>query len=93
VHLVFFITIKENIMELLSKASALLKSLTELGLSLLAFGVVAQLLFGAAVPFLQIDVIGSVVNVCNQLGSEGLVGLVAVWVLASLYSRTLPPST
>ncbi|MAF24719.1 hypothetical protein CL634_04005 [bacterium] len=74
-------------MELLTKATAALKSLTELGLSLLAFGVVAQILFGATVPFLKVDVVGSVVSVCNQLGSEGLVGLVAVGLLASLYNR------
>jgi len=74
-------------MDLLEKASGVLRSLTELGLSLLALGVVLQVLFGAAVPFLQVDVVGSVVDVTKQLGSEGLVGLVAVWVLASLYNR------
>ena len=74
-------------MDLLEKASGVLRSLTELGLSLLALGVVLQVLFGAAVPFLQMDVVGSVVDVTKQLGSEGLVGLVAVWVLASLYNR------
>jgi len=74
-------------MELLSKATDLFKGITEAGLALLAMGVVLQVLFGATVPFLQVDVVGSVVDVCNQLGSEGVVGLVAVWVLVSLYSR------
>ena len=74
-------------MDLLEKASGALRAITELGLSLLALGVVLQVLFGAAVPFLQVDVVGSVVDVTKQLGSEGLVGLVAVWVLASLYNR------
>jgi hypothetical protein len=31
-----------------------------------------------------VDVVGSVVDVTAQLGSEGLVGLVAVWVLVYL---------
>ena len=74
-------------MEMLKKANDLLAALMETGLSLLALGVVLQVLFGATVPFLNIDVVGSVVDVCNQLGSQGLVGLVAVWVLASLYAR------
>tara|TARA_B100000073_G_C23714517_1_gene565444 strand:+ start:1660 stop:1890 length:231 start_codon:yes stop_codon:yes gene_type:complete len=74
-------------MEMLKKANDLLAALMETGLSLLALGVVLQVIFGAAVPFIGLDVVGSVVDVCNQLGSEGLVGLVAVWVLASLYTR------
>ena len=57
------------------------KSLTEIGLAFIALGVVLQILFGAAVPFIGLDVIGSVVAVVKELGSEGLVGLVAIWVL------------
>ena len=78
---------RRKIMEMLKKANDLLATLMETGLSLLALGVVLQVLFGTTVPFLKIDVVGSVVDVCNQLGSQGLVGLVAVWVLASLYVR------
>jgi len=74
-------------MELLAKATRGMRAITEAGLALLCLGVVLQVLFGAAVPFIQVDVVGSVVDVTKQLGSEGLVGLVAVWVLASLYSR------
>jgi len=74
-------------MELLTKATQWIKAVTEVGLSLLCLGVVLQVLFDATVPFLSVDVIGSVVDVTKQLGSEGLVGLVAVWVLASLYGR------
>ncbi|MAG26709.1 hypothetical protein CMI47_14300 [Candidatus Pacearchaeota archaeon] len=74
-------------MEWLQKATGGLRSLTELGLALLGFGVVAQILFGATVPFIQVDVIGSIVDITKQLGSEGLVGLVAVWVLAHVMSK------
>ena len=68
-------------MEILNKVTGWFKGLTEAGLSLLALGVVLQVLFGATVPFLKVDVVGSVVDITKQLGSEGLVGLVAVWVL------------
>jgi len=74
-------------MELLAKAVAGMRAITEAGLALLCLGVVLQVLFGATVPFLHVDVVGSVVDVTKQLGSEGLVGLVAIWVLASLYGR------
>ncbi len=63
------------------------KSITEIGLALIALGVVLQILFGAAVPFIGLDVIGSVVAIVKELGSEGLVGLVAIWVLWGIYSK------
>jgi len=74
-------------LEKLQTARAWVGELTEMSLGLLALAVVLQVLFGATVPFFPVDVIGSVVEVTNQLGSEGLVGLVAVWVLMALLSR------
>tara|TARA_B100000686_G_C16541239_1_gene837591 strand:- start:150 stop:371 length:222 start_codon:yes stop_codon:yes gene_type:complete len=64
-----------------------IRSITEIGLSLIALGVVLQILFGAAVPFLGLDVVGSVVALVKQLGSEGLIGLVSIWVLWGIYSK------
>ena len=72
---------------MLEKAIGWIRSLTEAGLALIALGVVLQILFGAAVPFIGIDVIGSVTSLVKALGSEGLVGLVAVWVLWGIYSQ------
>ena len=72
---------------MLEKAIGWIRSLTEAGLALIALGVVLQILFGAAVPFIGLDVIGSVTDLVKALGSEGLVGLVAVWVLWGIYSQ------
>ena len=72
---------------MLEKAIGWIRSLTEAGLALIALGVVLQILFGAAVPFIGIDVIGAVTSLVKSLGSEGLVGLVAVWVLWGIYSK------
>ena len=72
---------------MLEKAIGWIRSLTEAGLALIALGVVLQILFGAAVPFIGIDVIGSVVSLVKQLGGEGLVGLAAIWVLWGIYSK------
>ena len=72
---------------MLDKAIGWIRSLTEAGLSLIALGVVLQILFGAAVPFLGLDVVGSVVSLVKQLGGEGLVGLAAIWVLWGIYSK------
>ena len=72
---------------MIEKILGWIRSITELGLSFIALGVVLQFLFGAAVPFIGLDVIGSVVGLVKQLGSEGLVGLVAIWVLWGIYSK------
>jgi hypothetical protein len=64
-----------------------IRSITEVGISIIALGIVLQVLFGAAVPFLGLDVVGSVVALVKQLGSEGLVGLVSIWVLWAVYSK------
>ncbi|MBT70394.1 MAG: hypothetical protein CL432_09645 [Acidimicrobiaceae bacterium] len=72
---------------MLDQAIGWIKSLTEAGLALIALGVVLQILFGAAVPFIGLDVIGSVTSLVKSLGSEGLVGLVAIWVLWGIYSK------
>ena len=72
---------------MLEKAIGWIRSLTEAGLALIALGVVLQIIFGAAVPFIGIDVIGSVVGIVQKLGGEGLVGLAAIWVLWGIYSK------
>ena len=72
---------------MLDTVTGWIKSLTEAGLALIALGVVLQILFGAAVPFLGLDVVGSVTALVKSLGSEGLVGVVALWVLWGIYSK------
>ena len=72
---------------MVDKALVWIRSVTEMGLAIIALGVVLQIIFGAAVPFLGLDVVGSVVGLVKQLGSEGLVGLVAIWVLWGIYSK------
>jgi hypothetical protein len=72
---------------MLDKISGYIKQLTNVGLGLIALGVVLQILFGAVVPFMPMDVVGQVVGLVKSLGSEGLVGLVAIWVLWGIYQK------
>ena len=72
---------------MVDKVLGWIRSITELGLAVIALGVVLQVIFGAAGPFLGLDIVGSVVGLVKQLGAEGLVGLVAVWVLWGIYSK------
>ena len=72
---------------MLDKAIGWIRSLTEAGLALIALGVVLQIIFGAAIPFLGLDIVGSVLALVKQLGAEGLVGLAAIWGLWGIYSK------
>lgn len=65
-------------------------SIAELGISIIALGVILQILFGddsGAIPFLPMDILGSVVGFVQTLGSEGLVGLVALGILWWAYGK------
>ncbi len=72
---------------MVDKVSGYIKQLTNVGLGLIALGVVLQILFGAVIPFMPMDVVGQVVGLVKSLGSEGLVGLVAIWVLWGIYQK------
>ena len=60
---------------------------TEAGISLISLAIVLQVVFGGSVPFLGGDVIGTVIGIVEQLGSAGLVGLIAAVLLWKLFSR------
>ena len=74
---------------MLEKAVGWMRSLTEAGIALIALGVVLQIIWpgAAAIPFIGIDIVGNVLALVGKLGAEGLVGLIAVWVLWGIYSR------
>jgi len=74
-------------MDILKKATGWCKQLTEVGLAILALAVVLQVLFGAGVAFFPVDVVGNIVALTKSLGSEGLVGLVALWILYVIFNR------
>ena len=65
-------------------------SIAELGISVIALGVILQILFGddsGAIPFLPMDILGSVVGFVQTLGSEGLVGLESLGILWWAYGK------
>ena len=66
-----------------------MRQLTEAGIALIALGVVLQVIWpgAAAIPFIGIDIVGNVLALVAKLGGEGLVGLVALWVLWGIFSR------
>jgi len=76
-------------MEILTKVKSWANALADALVSVLALAIVLEVLFkGAAVPFLPAtDVIGSVTAIIKTLGGEGVVGLVALWVLYSIWKN------
>jgi hypothetical protein len=51
------------------------------GLKLISLAIVLQIVFGHSVPFLGGNVIGTIINIVNQLGSAGLVGLLSALII------------
>ena len=74
---------------MLEKAVGWMRSLTEAGIALIALGVVLQILWpgSSSIPFIGLDVVGSVLGLVKSLGGEGLMGLIAVWILWGIYNR------
>ena len=64
-----------------------IKKLTEAGMSLLALGIVMQVIFGKAVPFIGGDIIGSISGIITTLGAQGVVGLASVGVIYAIFTR------
>ena len=76
-------------MEIISKIKSWAAALADVGVSLIALGIVLEVLFsGQNVPFWpDINVIANVQNIIAGFSAQGLVGLVAVWVLYSIYTK------
>ena len=72
-------------MNIMHRAGAWVIGLTHISVMLLTLGIVWQVLFGSAVPFIGGDVVGNIIGVVTQLGSAGLAGLIALVVVFWLF--------
>tara|TARA_R110000744_G_scaffold171462_1_gene289971 strand:- start:288 stop:530 length:243 start_codon:yes stop_codon:yes gene_type:complete len=75
-------------MEYLDSFVELAKKLTEGSIALLALAIVLQVLLGNGQPFFPVDVVGNVMAMTKQLGGEGLVGLVSLGVMLSIFKQS-----
>ena len=76
-------------MDILNKIKGWAGALTEVGISLLSLGIVLEVLFnGQGIPFWpNISIIANIQSIVAGFSAQVLVGLVAVWVLYSIYNR------
>tara|TARA_B100000949_G_C14206717_1_gene418441 strand:- start:382 stop:615 length:234 start_codon:yes stop_codon:yes gene_type:complete len=72
-------------MDWLTKAGDWVKGIAHISVLLIALGVVWQVLFGKAVPFVGGDIVGNISGLVASLGSDGLVGLITVGILLWLF--------
>ena len=76
-------------MDIAMKIKGWAKALSDVGVSLIALGIVLEILFkGQNVPFWpNVSVIGNIQGILQGFSDQGMIGLVAVWVLYSIYNR------
>ena len=81
--------IRRFYMDILNKIKAWAAGLTEVGVSLLALGVVLEVLFkGQNIPFWpNINIIANIQSIVATFSAQGLVGLIAVWVLYHIITK------
>ena len=74
-------------MEIVKSIKGWASALADVGVSLVALGIVLEILFnGQGIPFWpNISVIDNITGVLAGLPAQGLLGLVAVWVLYNIY--------
>lgn len=73
-------------MEMFDTVKAWVIRITELGLLLVALGIVVSMLFGNDVAFFG-KIMGNVTALVATLGKDGVVGLVALAIILYLFMR------
>ena len=61
----------------------------EIGVLLIAVGVVLEVLFGSNVPFVT-GVVGNLTTLIGHLGENGLIGLIALAIILWLFAKKMP---
>ena len=74
-------------MDIVKSIKGWASALPDVGVSLIALGIVLEILFnGQGIPFWpNISVIDNITGVLAGLSAQGLLGLVAVWILYNIY--------
>ena len=72
---------------MLNDVNKWIKTTTDIGIALLGLAIIVQILFGGSVPFFSGNVINSIASVISNLGAQGLVGLLAAWLVYSIFTR------
>lgn len=75
-------------MDILKKIKGWAGGLTDLGISIVALMLVVEVLGLGAIPFFpETSVVTNVSAMLGTLGAEGLMGLVAIWILYAIWNK------
>ena len=78
-------------MRYLEEIKRWLGEITEIALLLLALGIICEILFGGSVAFFS-GIVGNLTTLLNNLGDNGLVGLLALAIVFWLFYRKRAPA-
>ena len=75
-------------MEIINKVKGWAAGLADLGISIAALMIVVEVLGLGSIPFFpEVSVIANVSGMLSSLGAEGLMGLIAIWVLYTIWNK------
>ena len=76
-------------MDIVKSIKGWASALADVGVSLIALGIVLEILFnGQGIPFWpDISVIGNIQGLLSGFSDQGLLGLVAIWILYHIYTK------
>lgn len=75
-------------MHVLENLKKWIAEITEIFLLIAALGIVAEILFGSAVPFFGgTSIVTNLTGLISSLGDSGMVGLVALGVIIYLFNK------
>lgn len=72
---------------MLNQLKAFLKEVIDLGLLVIALGIILQVVFGDSMPFIGGDIVGNIMAILTTLGNGGLVGLIALAIIIYLINK------
>ena len=75
-------------MDIINKVKGWAGALAEVGLSIAALMIVVEVLGLGNIPFFpEVSVIANVSGMLSSLGAEGLMGLIAIWILYTIWNK------
>lgn len=75
-------------MDIIKKVQTWAGALANLGVSIAALMIVVEVLGLGAIPFFpETSVVANVSGMLATLGAEGLMGLIAIWVLYTIWEK------
>ena len=75
-------------MDIINKVRGWAAGLADLGISIAALMIVVEVLGLGSIPFFpEVSVIANVSGMLSSLGAEGLMGLIAIWVLYTIWNK------